>query len=257
MADHGQATVEGIGIAAAIAVLLAALALALGPSAGPLGAALAGALGRALAGPADDRPADGLTREEHRLAETVQHGGGGIDAPDLADLSDLLNARLGPVAAPPVLADVARELAGADPASPCVIPGIYGSHETYAPVPGSLPSVRVTTRDEQDRWVRDALAGHPLAELARSTAGLIPMFAPAIAFAEIAESLPESAPVDSIEPGRRAGDIVIQQAVAGGANAARQTVRVRVLRSAGGGALHVVHDALVQQIYPRWTHPCA
>ena len=257
MADQGQATVEGIGIAAAIAVLLALLALALGPSAGTLGAALAGALGHALAPTAGEHPADGLTSREHRLAEIVRHGGGGGDAPDLADLSELLDARLGPVAGRLLLTRLASELAAAEPAHPCVIPGIYGSHETYSPVTGSSPSVRVATREQQDRWVRDALADHPLAELARTGAGLIPLFAPAIAFAEIAQALPENAPPDGIEPGQRAGDIVIEQAVAGGVNAARETVRVRVLRSVGGSALRVVRDALVQQIYPRWTHPCA
>ena len=81
MVEHGQATIEGIGITAVVAILLAALALGLGPSAGPFGSAVAGALDRALTGPADAHVDDGLTDAERQLAAIVQHGGGDGDPP--------------------------------------------------------------------------------------------------------------------------------------------------------------------------------
>ena len=256
MVEHGQATIEGIGITAVVAILLAALAVGLGPSAGPLGSAVAGALDRALAGPADAHVDDGLTDAERQLAAIVQHGGGDGDAPDVADLADALDARLGPVLGALTLARAIRTIVAAEPAHPCVVPGIYGSRQIFSPVAGTSPTIRVTDRAEQDRWVSDALAENPLAELAMGAAGLVPVFTPAVAFADIADALPEEAPADGVEPGHRAGDIVIEQPVAGDANAARKTVRVRVLRSSGGDALRIVRDALVQHIYPRWTHPC-
>ena len=255
MVEHGQATVEGVGIAVAITALLAALALGMGPSAGSLAAAVAGALGRAIPGPSHEKLDDGLTDDERGIARIVRRGGG-ADSPDLADLAALLDARLGTIVGRLVLARVAQQLVANEPARPCVIPGSYGSHETYRPVPGSAPSIHVTTRSEQDRWVRSALAGHPVAELIVSGLGVIPVLGSVVALADVARELPEDAPLDGIEPGHRAGDIVIEQAVEGDANGVRAPVRVRILRSSGGGAVRAIRDVLVQNVYPTMALPC-
>ena len=255
MVEHGQATVEGIGIAVAIAALLAALALGMGPSADSLAAAAVGALGRTIPGPSHERLDDGLTDDEREIAQIVRQGDG-ADAPDLADLAALLDARLGPIVGRLVLARVVQQLVATEPARPCVIPGSYGSHETYRPAPGSSPSIHVTTPSEQDRWVRSALAGHPVAELIVSGLGVIPVLGSVVALADVARELPEDAPLDSIEPGHRAGDIVVEQAVAGDANGVRAPVRVRMFRSSGGGALRAIRDVLVQKVYPTIALPC-
>lgn len=250
MEMQGQATVEAVGIATAIALALSTIACALGATTGLLAPALARALGEVIGTSAHPAEAAALTDAEQRLLRAATVASGDRDRPDLADLGAALEARLGRPAGERLLTRIVGAEVAARAVPPCTVRRMAGARATYVPIGGSAPSIQVITLEQQDRWVAKATSPDPIEDLTRSGLGLVPGIGAAIALADIADALPLTAPVDGIEPGARAGDVVVEQDVTR-APELRATgfLRVRVLRTTGDG-LRLVSDRLLHTTYP-------
>jgi hypothetical protein len=196
MRERGQASVETIALTA----MALALAIALGAGVVTLGLPLASSLARAVASViapvSPEAPAlDGLERD--LLAGAT---GPGADGPTLLDLRTHLRSRL--------------DRAAADAAFGVTLRLLVDQTLAARSITSTPEAIAVVDRATEDGWIRRRF--HP--ELARKAGEtVLGLMGTAGAVYSLASDLglATDEPIDGIEPGFEAGDIVVRVGVAG------------------------------------------
>jgi hypothetical protein len=190
MRERAQASVETIALTAAALALAAALLLGVvrfGPS-------LAATLGQALSGvfsPRTPTPPglDGLERALLGGATSAD-----ADGPTLLDLRTHLRSRLDRPAADAAFAAILRPL----------VAEALAAHS----IPEEPDEIAVVDRASEDAWLRDRFHPGRLQRASKIAVGFAGLAGAMVSLADDL-GLATDEPVDSIEPGRAAGDIVV------------------------------------------------
>ena len=191
MRERAQASVETVALLAAALALAAALVLGVVRLAPPLASALAHALSGAFATGVPTAP--GLDRLEHVLLSgaTSPDSGG----PTLLDVRAHLRSRLDRPAADAAFAAILRPL----------VAEAFAAH-SIEDEPGTIT---IVDRASEDAWLRRRFHPGRLQAMARLAIGLAALPGAIFSLADDL-GLARDEPVDAIEPGRAAGDVVVQ-----------------------------------------------
>ena len=217
MRERAQASVEAIALVAAALALAAVLMLGVVRLAPPL----ATSIGAALAGVfAPGQPtAPGLDAFERILLSSAT--GSDADGPTLLDLRTHLRSRLDRSAADTAFAAALRPL----------VARAFQEHD----VDTGVGTITVVERATEDAWLRARFHPARLDRAVEVVVGLAGLPGAVISLAREA-GLGADEPVDGIEPGHAAGDLVVR---VGG-------IRDVVLRRRAGSGLVVIADELVK-----------
>jgi hypothetical protein len=212
MRERAQATVETVALLAAALALAAALLLGVIRLAPPL----ASALGQALSGvvPAEVPAAPGLDGLERALLAGATSSED--DGPTLLDVRAHLRSRLGRPAADAAFATTLRPLVARALAARSIA--------------GESDDIAIVDRASEDAWLRDRFHPGRLQRAGEIVVGLVGMPGAIISLADDL-GLTADEPVDGIDPGHAAGDIVVQLG---------DPFRVVILRRETGSGLTVI-----------------
>jgi hypothetical protein len=191
MRERAQASVETVALLAAALALAAALVLGVVRLAPPLASALAHALSGAFATGVPTAP--GLDRFEHVLLSGATSPD--ADGPTLLDVRAHLRSRLDRPAADAAFAAILRPLVAEAFAA-----------QSIEDEPGAIT---IVDRASEDAWLRRRFHPGRLQAVARLAIGLAGLPGALFSLADDL-GLARDEPVDAIEPGRAAGDVVVQ-----------------------------------------------
>lgn len=217
MRERAQASVETIALVAAALALAAVILLGVVRLAPPLAATIGQALS-AVFSPAQPS-APGLDRMERVLLTGATSSD--ADGPTLLDLRTHLRSRLGRAAADSAFVAIIRPLVGR----------ALAEHDIAAVAGG----ITVVDRATEDAWLHDRFHPARLRGAAELAVGLAGLPGAVIALAREA-GIAADEPIDGIEPGRAAGDVVVR---VGG-------IREVVLRRRASSGLTVISDKLAR-----------
>jgi hypothetical protein len=214
MRERAQASVETVALLAAAVALAAALSLGVVRLAPPL----ASAVGHSLSGVfvAEVPTAPGLDDLERALLNGATSPG--ADGPTLLDVRARLRARLARPAADAAFAATLRPL----------VAQALAAHS----ITGKPDDIAIVDRASEDAWLRDRFHPGRLQRAGELVVGLVGMPGAIISLADDI-GLTADEPVDGIDPGHAAGDVVVQLG---------DPFRVVILRRETDSGLTVIAD---------------